>query len=225
MAEDTDPPRYASAPCFAHELADGAQGFVTVDPQQARDVARWRKAERERLIAARLAVPADERAQVADQVGRALDRIVPHGPGTVVSLFWPFRGELDLRDWMAQAVGRGTRIALPVVVGRDRPLIFRAWQPGCAMQRGVWNIPQPADGENLIPDIVIAPLVGYDARSYRLGYGGGFFDRTLAAMQDRPTVIGVGHETAAIPTIFPQPHDIPMDVILTGADGGQAGEP
>jgi 5-formyltetrahydrofolate cyclo-ligase len=203
-----------SPPCFLHELEAGAEGLVAVDPRQATDVARWRKAERARLIAARLAVPADARARVAAAVMAALDREVE--PGRVVSLYWPFRGELDLRGWMASVVERGARVALPTVAAMRRPLVFREWRPGCAMRRGVWNIPEPAEGAVLTPDVVIAPLVGVDPAGYRLGYGGGFYDRTLAALSPKPRAIGVGHPVAAIATIFPQPHDVPMDLVLTG---------
>jgi 5-formyltetrahydrofolate cyclo-ligase len=205
-----------SPPCFLHELEAGAEGLVAVDPRQATDVARWRKAERARLIAARLAVPADERARVAAAVVAALDRELEPGPGLVVSLYWPFRGELDLRGWMASVVERGARVALPTVAAMRRPLVFREWRPGCAMRRGVWNIPEPAEGAVLTPDVVIAPLVGVDPAGYRLGYGGGFYDRTLAALSPKPRAIGVGHPVAAIATIFPQPHDVPMDLVLTG---------
>jgi 5,10-methenyltetrahydrofolate synthetase len=205
-----------SPPCFLHELEAGAVGFDAVDPQQAKDVARWRKAERARLIAARMAVPADARARVAEVVMARLDEEVAPGPGTVVSLYWPFRGELDLRGWMARAVGRGARVALPTVAAMRQPLVFREWLPGCAMRRGVWNIPEPAEGEVLTPDVVIAPLVGFDPAGFRLGYGGGFYDRTLAALSPKPKALGVGHPVAALATIFPQPHDVPMDVVLTG---------
>ena len=112
----------------------------------------------------------------------------------------------------------GARIALPVVVAKAQPLIFREWSPGCRMERGVWNIPIPAEDNRIQPNVVISPLVGYDPSCFRLGYGGGFFDRTLATMTKRPQVIGVGLPTAALPTIFPQPFDIPMDLIVTGAD-------
>jgi hypothetical protein len=80
----------------------------------------------------------------------------------VVSLYWPFRGELDLREWRAGVIERGVRVALPVVVAKAHPLIFREWRPGCRIERGVWNIPAPADGEVLTPDVVLAPLVGFD---------------------------------------------------------------
>lgn len=211
-----NPSGYASPACFAHELELGAGGYETVDGQQASDVARWRKAERARLIALRLAMPPDERRRVADAVADTLDNLVEPAPGMVISLYWPFRGELDLRGWMARADELGARVALPVVVAKAQPLVFRQWRPGCRMERGVWNIPAPANGEVLTPDVVLAPLVGFDADSYRLGYGGGFFDRTLAALSPRARAIGVGHPVAAIPTIYPQPHDVPMDAIVTG---------
>jgi 5,10-methenyltetrahydrofolate synthetase len=198
-------------------LESGADGDAAVDRQQARDVARWRKAERARLIALRLATSPDERRRTSETVAATLDSRLDPGPGKVISLYWPFRGELDLRGWMARAVERGARVALPVVVAKARPLVFREWRPGCRMARGVWNIPAPTDGEALTPDVVLAPLVRFDPYGYRLGYGGGFFDCTLAALSPSARGIGVGHEVAAIPTIYPQPHDIPMDAIVTGS--------
>lgn len=207
----------ASSPCFAHELELTEEGYQVVDPEQARDVARWRKAERERLIAARLEVPADERKRIADEVAAELDALIEPRPGLVVSLYWPFRGELDLRGWMRTAVERGLGVALPIVRAKGQPLCFREWTPGCRMERGVWNIPAPAETAEVTPGVTIAPLVGFDEGCYRLGYGGGFFDRTLAALSPRPRVIGVGLPEAQLATIYPQPHDIPMDVIVTGA--------
>ncbi|MDZ5698707.1 5-formyltetrahydrofolate cyclo-ligase, partial [Chelativorans sp. M5D2P16] len=106
--------------------------------------------------------------------------------------------------------------ALPVVVRRGAPLIFRAWAPGGPLEKGVWNIPVPPESaEEIIPDILIAPVVGFDPSCYRLGYGGGFFDRTLAALSRRPRVLGVGYSQAAIQTIYPQPHDIALDLVIT----------
>lgn len=217
--DDEHAGQFSSPPCFMHEL-DPAFGGMPVDPQQARDVARWRKAERERLIAARLALPQDERAAHSQRIAGELDAIVPLGSRPIVSLYWPFRGEPDLRPWMAAACEKGARVALPVVVAKAQPLVFREWTPGARLERGVWNIPFPADGPVVIPDVVIAPLVGFDAACYRLGYGGGFFDRTLAGLEPKATAIGVGHPVGALPTIFPQPYDIPMDWIVLG--DGQA---
>lgn len=179
------------------------------------DIARWRKAERERLIQARLAIPADERAAMSAAIAERLDAIVGDVSGCIVSLYWPFRGEPDLRPWMASLVARGGTPALPLVIEKAQPLVFRAYRPGDKLEKGVWNIPIPADGGPVIPDIVIAPVVGVDSRNYRLGYGGGFFDRTLASLPKKPLVIGIGYEMQRIPTIHPRPHDIPMDRIVT----------
>jgi 5-formyltetrahydrofolate cyclo-ligase len=135
--------------------------------------------------------------------------------GRTVSAYWPFRGEPDLRPWIQGLTDLGARFALPVVVEKNLPLIFRIWQRGQRLVPGIWNIPVPADGVEVIPDIIIAPVVGFDSANYRLGYGGGFFDRTLAALPSRPVVIGVGYAQAAIASVYPLPHDIPMDVIVT----------
>lgn len=206
---------YASPPCFLHEI-DPVYGGIAADPVAARDVARWRKAERERQIAARMALPVAEREAHARLIARDLDRLVPRTTDTIISLYWPFRGEPDLRPWMMDVCATGLRTALPVVVGKGQPLVFREWTPDARLERGVWNIPFPADGAVVAPIVVIAPLVGFDGDGYRLGYGGGFFDRTLAAMAAKPLIIGVGHPVQKIASIYPQPHDIAMDWIVTG---------
>lgn len=193
----------------------GAPASGQAHPNAWRDIAVWRKAERERLIAARLAVPAETRTGFAALIAAGLDAAVGDPRGRIVSLYWPFRGEPDLRPWLASVVDRGGVAALPVVVEKGRPLVFRAYRPGDALEKGVWNIPIPARGEAVVPDIVVAPVVGFDPARYRLGYGGGFFDRTLAALPARPLVVGVGYDLQAIPTILAQPHDIPMGLIVT----------
>jgi 5,10-methenyltetrahydrofolate synthetase len=104
-----------------------------------------------------------------------------------------------------------------VVIEKAHPLQFRHYRPGDRLEKGVWNIPIPADGAVVTPDIVIAPVVGVDPDRYRLGYGGGFFDRTLAALPRKPLAIGIGYQMQEIDTIYPQPHDVPMDIIITAA--------
>ncbi|TWG95511.1 5,10-methenyltetrahydrofolate synthetase [Mesorhizobium sp. J18] len=216
MNQDKPSAQYASPPCFMHEL-DGHPEAVTADVAQWNDIARWRKAERQRLIEARLAVSADDRAAMTQGIVASLDQAIGDPAGRMVSIYWPFRGEPDLRSWLASINERGGRTALPLVVKKGRPLIFRSYRTGDPLERSVWNIPVPATGEEVVPDVVIAPVVGFDARCYRLGYGGGFFDRTLAALPRKPLTIGIGYGIARIPTIYPQPHDIPMDVIITDA--------
>ncbi len=212
---------YASPPCFAHELSHGQRGYEVSDAQTARDVARWRQAERARLIALRQAIPARDRQRHAERVAGSLDDLLSDRNNAVVSLYWPFRAELNLRHWMQSLVQQGVQVALPVVVAKAQPLEFRQWTPSATMAPGIWNIPVPVDGQALVPTHVCAPLVGYDRHGYRLGYGGGFFDRTLAWMNERQqpaTVIGVGYSATRIPTIYPQSHDIPMHLIVTESE-------
>lgn len=209
--------QYASPPCFMHELTDEYRAPEAADIQAQADVYRWRKAERKRQIEARLAISAAERAEMTRGIAEGLDALIGEIDGRLVSYYWPFRGEPDLRAWGQAVVERGGRTALPLVIAKAQPLLFRQWKQGEKLERGVWNIPVPAEGEAAYPDIVIAPLVGYDPSNYRLGYGGGFFDRTFASMPRKPFVIGIGYETCALPTIYPQPHDIPMDAVVTEA--------
>lgn len=203
-----------SPPCSLHE-ADPAYAGLERDPQA---VSRWRKGVRERLIAARLAMAADERLALGEKIAAHLERALGDVRGLTVSAYWPFRGEPDFRPLMARIVGHGGQTALPVVVTRAAPMIFRCWRAGDPLEKGIWNIPVPAEtAETVIPDIVIAPLVGFDGGKYRLGYGGGYFDRTLASLKKKPRVIGAGYAMTAIPTIYPQEYDIPMDEIVTEA--------
>ena len=201
-----------SDPCLMGAI--GPDGSI-VDPQQVRDVLRWRKVERERLLAARRSLSAETRARASAVIATALDVLLAKHRPVIVSVYWPIRGEPDLRPWMHRCAERGTRVALPVAVAHGRPLTFREWVPGAAMAHGLWRIPYPREGKEVIPSLVIAPLVGFDRQKYRLGYGGGFFDRTLAVLRPKPLVVGVGYTAAALMTIFPLPHDIAMDDIVT----------
>ncbi|MDB5526896.1 MAG: putative 5-formyltetrahydrofolate cyclo-ligase [Rhizobium sp.] len=218
MSGSSNDGEYASPARSMHELTPD---FRIASPAGDRwdwsDVAPWRKAERQRLIEARLAMGIDERKQKSERIATHAEHVIGDLGSRIISFYWPFRGEPDLRDWMTRILDRGGRVALPVVIEKGQPLQFRLWSTGEPLERGVWNILVPAHGAVVHPDIVIAPVVGYDAGKYRLGYGGGFFDRTLAAAPNRPLVIGVGYSIAEIATIHPQPHDIPMDVIVTDA--------
>lgn len=215
-ARDDDGERraYASPPCSLHELDPAYAAFTghTVTPD---DVMRWRKSERERQIAARLALGIEVRRRHAARIAELLEQIVGEPRELTIAAYWPMRGEPDLRELMTRFVERGARCALPVVVERRRPLVFRSWAPGDRLERGVWNIPVPAQGEEVLPDVTLAPVVAFDRACYRLGYGGGYFDRTLAAVRPKPRCFGVGYSAAAVATIYPQPHDVPMDAVVT----------
>ncbi|WP_413868669.1 5-formyltetrahydrofolate cyclo-ligase [Albidovulum sp.] len=222
MTAEEDGGRYASPPCMAGEIAPDYFDPLAVDPAQARDVARWRRAERERLRAERLAMSVEARATVGRAISghlRALlDARFGGAKGRVFSGYWPIKGEFDLRPLMAELHGAGVTVALPVVEVKAAPLVFRRWTPETKMVRGDWNIPvPPPEAERLHPDIALAPFLGWSEGAYRLGYGGGYFDRTLAALLPRPFAIGIGLQSARLATIYPQPHDIALDLILTEA--------
>ncbi|MDO9524546.1 MAG: 5-formyltetrahydrofolate cyclo-ligase [Gemmobacter sp.] len=214
--------RYASPPCLAGQIAPDYFDPLAIDPEQAKDVARWRTAERARLRADRQALSVEDAASVASALTGHMRDLLSARFGTmqdkVFSAYWPIKGEPDLRPLMAGLYAAGVLVCLPVVEQKAAPLVFRRWTPTTRMVRGDWNIPvPPPDATVLTPDISLAPLVGWDADGFRLGYGGGYFDRTLAALDPRPFTIGVGFQSARLATIFPQPHDIRLDAIVTEA--------
>lgn len=180
------------------------------------EVKPWRKTARAKLIAARVALPATVRRAWTDDLVANLRPVLAAAPPPI-GFYWPFKGEPDLRPLMRALDTAGIAIALPVAVRLGEPMTFRPWRRGAPMERGIWDIPIPATPEEIVPRTVIAPLVGYDGGNYRLGYGGGFFDRTLAKLGPAVPAIGVGFSPFALPTIHPQPHDVAMARIVTEA--------
>jgi 5-formyltetrahydrofolate cyclo-ligase len=191
-------------------------------PPTSRDwpvVRAWRVRMRQALIGRRLALDGALRKTRGERARQRLLAAVDLSRFDTLGVYWPVRGEIDVLEIAAAHLARGGRVALPVVVRPFAPVEFWSWQPGVPMSRGVWNIPIPAQREVLVPEALIVPLVGFDPRRYRLGYGGGYYDRTIAAAAQRPWCVGLGFEAGRLESIFPQPHDIPMDQIVTdGAD-------
>lgn len=181
-------------------------------------VAAWRRAERARLLARREALPLAERRAADERITTLLLEGFPFLAGLVVGFYWPIRGEVDPRVAVLRLRERGARAALPVVAEKKAPLQFREWWPGCVTRPGVFDLPVPVEGALVVPDAVLVPPIGFDRLGYRLGYGGGYFDRTLAALSPRPVAIALAREMSRIDTIHPQPHDIAMDFIVT--EGG-----
>jgi 5-formyltetrahydrofolate cyclo-ligase len=182
-----------------------------VDPAE---IKTWRRAERERLIALRMALSPAVRREAGERITAALREIIAEHPG-ILGIYWPFRAEFDPRPLVDDLVAAGRSVALPVVIDKKGPLEYRAWAPGEPLTAGVWDIPIPEKREIVVPSAVLAPLVGFDRACYRLGYGGGYFDRTLGALSPRPLAIGVGFAMQRVDTIHPQSFDIPMDLIVT----------
>ena len=182
-----------------------------------RDLVAWRRERRQEITAARQALPAAEHRGKSRAVERHLDGFLPALQALLVGLYWPIRREFDPLPFARRLVAAGGAVALPVVLGKGLPLEFRRWTPAARMATGVYDIPYPAEGQAVAPAALIVPLLGFDEGGYRLGYGAGYYDCTLAAYRDKPLAIGVGFELGRLPTIHPQPHDIAMDHVLTEA--------
>ncbi|HZS85063.1 MAG TPA: 5-formyltetrahydrofolate cyclo-ligase [Stellaceae bacterium] len=179
------------------------------------EVRTWRRAERARLIERRTATPLAERRAWSQALESHLERLIAARAPRRIGFYWPFKAEFDPRPLISRLLAEGREAALPAVLAPKTAMEFRRWTPDSAMESGVYDIPVPKARDILLPDLVLAPLVGFDAARYRLGYGGGYFDRTLAALTPRPAAIGVGFELGRLETVFPQPHDIPMTAIVT----------
>ena len=181
----------------------------------ADELKAWRKAERGRLIAAREALDAETLERFRRRIDTHLERSFPGLASAKLAFSWPSRGEYGARPLARTLRERGALTALPVVVAPKQPLIFREWHPGVPLAVGPLGISYPVDSRAVVPDTVLLPMNGWDGAGHRLGYGGGFFDRTLASLATKPLVIGVTYELARIETIHPQSWDIPADWVVT----------
>jgi 5-formyltetrahydrofolate cyclo-ligase len=170
--------------------------------------------------AARAAAHAKGGEASAKAAANFMGRFAP-APGTVVSAYWAMGEELDARPLMAALDAQGARIVLPVVTGRAVALVFRLWRPDAPLDRGALGIGEPgAEAEVLTPRVLIVPLLAFDRRGYRLGQGGGYYDRTLRALRAAGPVLAVGfayaaQEVAAVPH---GPNDEPLDAVATERD-------
>jgi 5-formyltetrahydrofolate cyclo-ligase len=197
---------------------------------------------RKALIEQRLNLP--DRLQRADLLQRVMRIWLIGREDAVIGAYWPIKGEFDplpaLYRWQEDAIlSRGSesnqataqdgraqlapesianrsprKIGLPVVNKVHKTLSFHAWYPGCPMEEDAYGIPKPKDTELIVPTLLFVPCVGYGPGGYRLGYGGGFYDRTLAALQPRPLTVGLGYSQGWLPELEPEAHDVPLDAIL-----------
>lgn len=172
------------------------------------------KAEARRLaLAARRAEP---------EAGRMLRDVIlaeaPPPSGAIIGGFWPMGSEIDTRPLLEALHARGHVIALPVTPPRGNPLLFRAWAPGITMAEGPMGTRHPAAGEPITPAWLIVPLLAFDRTGARLGYGGGYYDRTLTLLRGANpslTAIGVAHAAQEIPQVPTGPHDARLTAIAT----------
>jgi 5-formyltetrahydrofolate cyclo-ligase len=182
---------------------------------ERRAILAWRRGQRAKLIAARLALGTTYHRAASRMIELHLTALFHDLSARVVAFYWPFRREFDPLPLMRKLIAEGREAALPVVVEKNQKLEFRPWRPGAKMALGVYDIPYPAEGKDVTPEALLVPMVGFDRAGYRLGHGGGYYDRTLAAFPKKPLCIGTGFALGRIHSIHPLPHDIPMDFIVT----------
>ena len=197
---------------------------------------------RKTLIEQRLDLP--DRLQRADLLQRVMRIWLVGREDVVIGAYWPIKGEFDplpaLYRWQEDAIlsqesegnngqaqaGRAEaatenianrsprKIGLPVVNKLHKTLTFHAWYPGCPMEEDAYGIPKPKGTELIVPTLLFVPCVGYGPGGFRLGYGGGFYDRTLATLQPKPFTVGLGYSHGWLPDLEPEPHDVALDAIL-----------
>ena len=201
-------------------MAVGLTPAIIADESHASSRFAQRCALRKALIERRRGLSAEDCVRFSSRICALLQAAFPEFSGMRVAFCWPFKQEPDLRplveSWL-RAGKKGFTALLPVVIDEHRALAFRAWSPGTVMLADRYGIPVPATGEFLIPEVVLIPVNGFDAAGYRIGYGGGYFDRTLASVSPRPLAVGVGFELARLDSICPEPHDQRLDVMVTEA--------
>jgi 5-formyltetrahydrofolate cyclo-ligase len=180
-------------------------------------VEQLKAAFRREASARREAMPADARAAAAEAIA-ARPFPLPIAAGLIVSGFMSLKSEINPLPLLRRLAGQGARLALPVVAGRGRPLIMREWNWGEPLSPGIWGIREPApEAAEVEPDVLLVPLLAFDRAGYRLGYGGGYYDRTIAQLRARKPVIAVGLAFAAleVSAVPATPRDARLDLVLT----------
>ena len=184
------------------------------------DKSELKKALRKRLVAERIAMP--DRLAKCDQLQQVMRIWLVGREDTAIGAYWPIKHEFDplpaLHRWKEDGElldePQLRRIGMPVVDKLHGTLTFHAWFPGCPMEEDAYGIPKPKDTEVIVPTLLFVPCVGYGPGGYRLGYGGGFYDRTLARLEPRPYTVGLGFTCSFVPELEPESHDVPLDAIL-----------
>ena len=179
-----------------------------------------KKALRKALVEQRLNMP--DRLQRAGHLQQVMRIWLVGRPDLVIGAYWPIKAEFDplpaLHRWKEDGElldqPQPRRIGLPVVDKIHKTLVFHVWYPGCPMEEDAFGIPKPKETEVVVPTLLFIPCVGYGAGGYRLGYGGGFYDRTLATLQPRPHTVGLGYTQGYTDDFEPEAHDQPLDAIL-----------
>jgi 5-formyltetrahydrofolate cyclo-ligase len=176
-----------------------------------------KSALRQSFMERRLQLLPNDRVSAAEAVSAAFFQNVPLKAETVVAGYWPIKAELDALLLMRALLGKGHKCALPHVTGEGAPLLFRNWDENTPMVTGKYGLTEPANHETLLPDIILVPVLAFDATGHRLGYGMGFYDRTLARLKKQKPIraIGLAYEMQLYNGLPVEANDVKMDMIIT----------
>jgi 5-formyltetrahydrofolate cyclo-ligase len=176
------------------------------------------KAELRREALARRDAMLPEVRQAAAEALAARNFPLAIAPGAIVAGFMPLTSEINPLPLMQKLAGEGARLALPVIAGRGKPLVMRAWEFGAALNRGQWGIREPKpEAPEVEPDILLVPLLAFDRVGHRIGYGAGYYDLTIAHLRARKAMLAVGLAFAIqeVPAVPATPRDARLDLVLT----------
>ncbi|WP_108397910.1 5-formyltetrahydrofolate cyclo-ligase [Devosia submarina] len=188
------------------------------------DIGQAKSALRLQAHAARAALSPTERAEASAAVARLFfDNIKPY-PEDVIAAFWPIRDELDCQPIMVRLMEANYTLVLPAVLEREQALEMRVWEQGASLYAAGFGTLAPSPlAPTVVPDVVLLPLLGFDALGTRLGYGGGYYDRTLASLPKKPKLVGLAFAAQELPLIPREPHDVALDIVITEAGVRQFG--
>jgi 5-formyltetrahydrofolate cyclo-ligase len=194
---------------------------MAIEPDSESRIARElaRNAWRHRLLESRRQLIEPQRAAANEALLARLCSHVGDVARELIAIYWPIRNEPQLEPLAGQWAGQGAGLALPVVDAEAQPLRFVRWRHGDPLMPGAYGIARPVQDETVRPTLIVIPCLGFDLRAYRLGYGGGYYDRTIAALQADPSrpirTVGVAWDEALIDDFVPLPTDLPLDAVIT----------
>lgn len=191
---------------------------MTATETQPDDISATKAQLRERALARREAIGDAARKQAAGRAAEHFFSEVPVDHGQIISAYWPMRGEIDVKPLLSRLMDEGWLVCLPVVMGEDLPLAFRRWEEGAPLYPAGFGMLEPGEeAPEAVPEVVVAPLLGFDRAGTRLGYGGAYYDRTLAAMEPRPLLVGYAFAAQEFDAIPRADHDVGLDLVVTEA--------
>jgi 5-formyltetrahydrofolate cyclo-ligase len=181
---------------------------------------------RQQAHAARAALSAEERADAASAVAALFFEQIAYTPDDVIAGYWRIRDELDCQPILVRLMDSGQKVVLPVVMGADAPLDLRVWEADQPLYEAGFGTLAPSDlAPRAVPDVILMPLLGFDKTGTRLGYGGGYYDRTLAGLGTKPLLVGLAFAAQELNHIPREAHDIPLDAVVTEAGVRFFGKP